>query len=82
MAKVLQSYNLLNVTMNKFGILHTNLSVDEYMVPYFDRLFAYCLSPLSQLDFASNVVSSVLRRVYLIMFRSTKAKKMVLIMNH
>ena len=37
MAKVLPIYDLLNVTMKKFGILYKNLSVDESMVPYFGR---------------------------------------------
>ena len=37
MAKFLQIYDLLNVTMKKFGILYKNLSVDESMVPYFGR---------------------------------------------
>ena len=37
MAKITPLYDALNKIFKQFGILHNNLSVDESMVPYFER---------------------------------------------
>ena len=37
MAKVAPLYNLLNVKLQSFGVVHEDLSIDESVVPYFGR---------------------------------------------
>ena len=37
MAKVAPLYDLLNVKLQSFGVVHEDLSIDESVVPYFGR---------------------------------------------